>query len=77
MMSVFCFSIKELPWKQKGWPLGKSDQAKSESSFRNTFPMTNVLIDIAILEKNPEKVLFWYDRLRNNQHGWINPTASR
>lgn len=62
----------KLPWKQKGWPLGKSTQTISESPFRNTFPMTNVLIDIAILEKNPEKVLLWYDQSHNNQHNWIN-----
>ena len=61
----------ELPWKQKGWPLGKSNQAKPDASFRNTFPMTNVLIDIAILEKKPEKVLFWYDQLQNNKRSWV------
>jgi len=61
----------ELPWKQKGWPLGKSNQTKPDASFRNTFPMTNVLIDIAILEKKAEKVLFWYDQLQNSKHSWI------
>jgi len=61
----------ELPWKQKGWPLGKSNQTKPDASFRNTFPMTNVLIDIAILEKEPEKVLCWYDQLQNNKRSRI------
>ena len=61
----------ELPWKQKGWPLGKSNQTKPDASFRNTFPMTNVLIDIAILEKKPKKVLFWYDQLQNNKRSWV------
>jgi uncharacterized Zn finger protein len=61
----------ELPWQQKGWPLIKSNQTKPDASFRNTFPMINVLIDIAILEKEPEKVLFWYDQLQNNKRSWV------
>jgi uncharacterized Zn finger protein len=61
----------EFPWKQKGWPLEKSNQTKTDASFRNTFPMTNVIIDIAILEKKPEKVLLWYDQLQKNKHGCI------
>ncbi|MFC1604700.1 SWIM zinc finger domain-containing protein [Planctomycetota bacterium] len=61
----------ELPWKQKGWPLGRSNQIEPDTSFRNTFPMTNVLIDIAILEKEPEKVLYWYDQLQKNKRSWV------
>lgn len=61
----------ELPWQQKGWPLIKSNQTKPDASFRNIFPVTNVLIDIAILEKKPEKVLYWYDQLQNNKRSWI------
>jgi len=61
----------ELPWKQKGWPLGKSSQTTPDSSFRNTFPMMDVLIDIAILEKKPEKVIYWYDQLRKNKRSLI------
>jgi len=67
----------KLPWKQKGWPLGKSNQTKPDASFRNTFPMTNVLIDIAILEKKPEKVLFWYDQLQNNKRSWVGVGGDR
>jgi len=61
----------ELPWKQKGWPLGRSNQTKPDASFRNTFPMTNVLIDIAILEKKPEKVLYWYDQLQKSKRSRV------
>jgi len=60
-----------LPWKQKGWPLGKSNQTKPERSYRNTLPMTSVLIDIAILEKKPERVLFWYDQAGKNNHNRV------
>lgn len=61
----------ELPWKQKGWPLGKSNQSKPDKSYCNTFPMTGVLIDIAILEKHPNRVLFWYDHSQKNGRNWI------
>ena len=63
----------KLPWKQKDWPLGISNQTNPNprASYRNTFPMTNVLIDIAILEKKPERVLFWHDQLQNNKRSWV------
>jgi len=60
----------ELPWEQKDWPLGKSDQAKHERIYRDTFPMTNILIDIAVLEKKPDRVLFWYDQSQKNRRNW-------
>ena len=60
----------ELPWKQKGWPLGKSNQSKSENPYRTTFPMATLLIDIAILEKQPDRVLFWYDHAQNRRN-WV------
>jgi uncharacterized Zn finger protein len=68
---LFYLEKGELPWQQKGWPLGTSNQTKPDVSFRNTFPMANVLIEIAISEKKPEKVLYWYDQLQNNRRGWI------
>lgn len=60
----------ELPWEQKDWPLGKSNQTKPETSWGITFPMINVLIDIAIMEQKPDRVLFWYDNLQNNERSW-------
>lgn len=53
----------DLPWKQKGWPLPIPDLFTPETSSRNPFPIASVLIDIAILEKKPERILFWYDQL--------------
>jgi uncharacterized Zn finger protein len=61
----------QLPWKQKGWPLGKSDQATPDRLYRATFPMTNTLISISILEKQPDRVLFWYDQSQKNKRNWI------
>ena len=60
-----------LPWQQKDWPLGKSDQAKSDRTYRTAFPMVDVLIDIAILEKKPDRVLFWFDQTQKNRRCWV------
>jgi uncharacterized Zn finger protein len=61
----------ELPWEQKGWPLAKSNQKELDRSRRNIFPMADVLIGIAILEKQPDRVLFWYDQLQKNKRHWL------
>jgi len=60
----------DLPWKQNGWPLTKPDLFVPETRYRNTFPMASVLIDIAILEKKPERILFWYDQLNTKGGIW-------
>ena len=60
-----------LPWKQKGWPLGQVAEINTKRKYQQTFPIAEVLIDIAIHEKNPERVLFWYDQqLENHKQGW-------
>jgi uncharacterized Zn finger protein len=61
----------DLPWKQQGWPLAKSNYSKHGRPYRNTFPMTDVLIDIAILEKKPDRVLFWYDQSQKSKRSWV------
>lgn len=61
----------KLPWKQKGWPLPQSAQDTTEKSYKDQLPMTSVLIDIAILEKKPDKVLFWYDQSQKNRHSRV------
>jgi uncharacterized Zn finger protein len=52
----------ELPWKQKGWSLPESGLDRPDADQRNRFPLGGDLIDIAILEKKPDKVLRWYDQ---------------
>jgi uncharacterized Zn finger protein len=32
--------------------------------------MVNELIELAILEKKPERVLYWYDQLPKKRNGW-------
>ena len=68
---LFYLEKGELPWNQNGWPLAKSNQAKPDRLYRDTFPMIDVLIDIAILEKEPDRVLFWYDQSQKNRRSWV------
>ncbi len=59
-----------LPWKQKDWPLPETGLDRPEGARKDVFPMVSELIRIAITEKNPEQVLFWYDRLPRKAFGW-------
>ena len=59
-----------LPWQQKDWPLGKSIQTGPDTSYKKSFPMRDVLIDIAIFEKKPDQVIFWYD-LQKKKQSWV------
>jgi uncharacterized Zn finger protein len=59
-----------LPWKQKGWPLPETGLDKPEGAREDVFPMVNKLIHIAMMEKNPEQVLSWYDCLPRKGFGW-------
>jgi uncharacterized Zn finger protein len=61
-----------LPWRQKGWTLPEPDFDYSRSRRGESFPMYRKLIDIAILEKKPEQVLAWYDKMPKSGYGWAN-----
>jgi uncharacterized Zn finger protein len=52
----------KLPWKHSEWPLPQPDIEYSWSKIGRDYPMIRELISIFIFEKNPEKVLSWYDR---------------
>lgn len=56
------------PWKCTGWPLPDSGMDNPETGRRDRFPMVTDLIEIAILEKTPEQVLYWYDRLPKKRY---------
>ncbi len=66
-----------LPWKQKGWPLPGSGLEAPEPPGRQSFPMVEELIDIAIAEKDPERVLYWYDQRPKRQVGWLDLDEDR
>lgn len=63
--------------KQKSWPLPPSGLDEPESSSKNQFPILNVLIDIAIYEKNPAEVLRWYDQSQKHCFGWYDRRDDR
>jgi len=52
-----------LPWQQKVWPLPDSGLEAPKQGPKNRFPMVSDLIDIALFENDPERVLDWYDRI--------------
>jgi uncharacterized Zn finger protein len=52
----------KIPWDRKEWPLPQPDFGFTETKIKKEYPMIRELISIFILEKDPEKVLFWYDR---------------
>ena len=56
---------KELP----AWPLPETGVVATKSSWQPEIPMTSVLIDLAIAEKNPEEVLRWHDRAQAQEKG--------
>jgi len=60
----------ELPWKQKGWPLPESGLDAPRAERKDRFPLVDDLIGIAILEKKPDQVLYWYDQLPKKRFGW-------
>ncbi|MGM0787964.1 MAG: SWIM zinc finger family protein [Thermodesulfobacteriota bacterium] len=60
----------DLPWKQKGWPLPDSGLEGPKTQRKQRFPMAGKLIEIALLEEDPERVLYWYDRLPKKEYGW-------
>jgi uncharacterized Zn finger protein len=59
-----------LPWRQKKWPLNQSNLDLPSDNRSRQFPMLADLIDIAIMEKKPDKVLHWYNLIPEEQIGW-------
>lgn len=50
-----------IPNAETGWSLPEIESRPSERGFRPTFPDTNLLIQVAIYENNPDEVLRWYE----------------
>ena len=59
-----------LPWEQEGWPLPKTGLDAPKREQEDRFPMVGELVGIAILEKKPDQVLRWYDRLSDQPYRW-------
>jgi uncharacterized Zn finger protein len=57
----------KLPPTDPSWPLPETGLKENRESRKNEFPMSDVLIDIAIEEKRPDDVLRWYDQLKSRK----------
>ncbi len=49
------------PQTNPSWPLPETGVKEEQLPRKSEFPMTGILIDLAIEEKRPEDVLKWYD----------------
>lgn len=55
------------------WPLPESGVPARPSRRQVETPLTDVLIQIAIAEKDPDEVLRWYDVQCSRRRGWVGP----
>ncbi|MFH1006599.1 MAG: hypothetical protein V1800_03740, partial [Candidatus Latescibacterota bacterium] len=53
------------------WPLPQTGVSAIGRIWKAQVPMTSVLIDIALSEKNPEEALRWHDLAHQDRMGWI------
>jgi uncharacterized Zn finger protein len=57
----------KLPQTNPSWPLPEAGVTEKAEIRKSDFPITTVLIDIAIAEKRPEEVLRWYDNRKSKK----------
>lgn len=65
-----------LPNSKTGWPLSEIGPVPP-SRFPETFPDINVLIQIAVYEKNPDEVLKWYEIQKKERGGYFPVACNR
>jgi uncharacterized Zn finger protein len=59
----------KIPLPGSSWPLPEADVPKAKERRPGQFPIIGTLIDIAIAEKRPDKVVHWYDKRKNQKFG--------
>jgi uncharacterized Zn finger protein len=59
----------KIPLPGSSWPLPEADVPKAKERRPRQFPVIGTLIDIAIAEKRPDKVVHWYDKRKNQKFG--------
>jgi uncharacterized Zn finger protein len=59
-----------LPSKKKSWPLPDAELPPIKKRRKDTFPMVDVLLDIALYEKRTADVLAWYKKDQTQRTGW-------
>lgn len=62
----------KLPGTTPAWPLPKTGIGEVIDLRARSFPMTEVLLNIAIAEKRPDEVIRWYERRKDERpaFGW-------
>lgn len=58
------------PQSDSAWPLPGTGLTENAGRRPKEFPMSHVLIDIAIAEKRPDDVLRWYDYSQSRSGNW-------
>lgn len=58
------------PNKSPAWPLPVCEIPLIETRNKQAFPQIDTLIDLAIAEKDAQKVLYWYDRKKTDRYHW-------
>ncbi len=66
-----------LPWEKSDWPLPDTVLPRPAGNDRKKFPVVDVLIDVAISDNEPDRVLYWYDRKTENRSGFFYGNNSR
>ena len=59
----------KIPLPGSLWPLPDADVPKDKKRRPRQFPVIGTLIDIAIAEKRPDKVIHWYDQRKSQKFG--------
>ncbi|MGB7575140.1 MAG: hypothetical protein WBN53_14915, partial [Thermodesulfobacteriota bacterium] len=65
--AILYLETGKLPQSDPSWPLSETGLKENRESRKNEFPMSDVLIDIAIEEKRADDVLRWYDQLKSKK----------
>ena len=55
---------------QNDWPLPDTGLVKFEKRRAGDYPLTTVLIELAVHERRIDDVLKWYGRYKKNKQGW-------
>lgn len=66
-----------LPWDNSDWPLPDTVLPRPAGDGKKKFPVVDVLIDVAIFDDEPDRVLYWYDRRTENRSGYYYGDDSR
>ncbi|MEW6376082.1 MAG: SWIM zinc finger family protein [Thermodesulfobacteriota bacterium] len=65
--SLLYLESGKYPWADPSWPLPETSVKEASEVRKSEFPITDVLIDIAIVERRPDDVLRWYDYHRSRK----------